>query len=64
MKTITLENDVKIIVANDNIAQIFIKHFNQMSISVKISDTTASDINKTNYSNAPDLISDANHLSD
>ena len=63
MKTITLENGVKIIVANDNIAHIFIKHFNQMSISAKISDTTESDIEKANYSNTPNLISDFNHFS-
>lgn len=63
MKTITLENGVKIIVANDNIAHIFIKHFNQMPISVKISDTTASDIEKANHNNAPNLISDFNRSS-
>ena len=63
MKTITLENSIKLIVANNNIAHIFIKHFNQMSISAKISDTTSSDIEKANHSNAPNLISDFNHLS-
>lgn len=62
MKTITLENGIKLIVANDNIAHIFIKHFNQMPISVKSSDTTASDIEKANHSNAPNLISDFNRL--
>lgn len=62
MKTITLENGVKIIVANDHIASLFIKHFNQMSISAKISDTTASDIEKANHNNAPNLISDFNRL--
>lgn len=62
MKTITLENGVKIIVANDNIASLFIKHFNQMSISAKISDTTSSDIEKANHNNTPNLISDFNRL--
>ena len=62
MKTITLENGIKLIVANDDIASLFIKHFNQMSISAKISDTTASDMEKANHSNAPNLISDFNRL--
>lgn len=63
MKTIILENGVKIIVVNDNIASLFIKHFNQIPISAKISDTTASDMEKANHNNAPNLISDFNHLS-
>lgn len=62
MKTIILENGVKIIVANDNIASLFIKHFNQMPISAKTSDTTVSDMEKTNHNNAPNLISDFNRL--
>ena len=64
MKTITLENGVKLIVADDYIANILNEHFNKIPTPSKVSDTTASDINKTNYSNAPNLISDANHLSD
>lgn len=63
MKTITLENRIKFII-NDSIAYILIEHFNKMSISSKISDTTASDMAKTDYSNTPDLISDFNHSSD
>lgn len=63
MKTITLKNGVKFIV-NDSIAHLLIKHFDKVSISSNISDTTASDVDKTDYSNTPDLISDFNHLSD
>ena len=63
MKTITLENEVKFIVA-DSIAHIFIEHLTNMAISFKIFDTTAGDINKTNYSGVPNFISDFNHLSD
>lgn len=62
MKTITLENGVKFIVA-DCIAHSLIEHFNKMHISFKISDTTESDVSKAYYSNAPNLTFDVNHLS-
>ena len=62
MKTIALENGVKFIVA-DSIAHSLIEYFNKMYISFKISDTTESDVSKTDYGNAPNLIFDANHLS-
>ena len=62
MKTITLKNGIKLIV-NNNIAHSLIEHFNKMHISFNIFDTTKSDVSKTDYGNATNLIFDANHLS-
>ena len=61
MKTITLENGIKLIV-NSNIAHILIAHFNRLSISANIADTTLDELDKVNYTNYPCLISDFNHL--
>jgi len=62
MKTITLENGIKLIVINNNIAHILIAQFNRLSISANIADTTKNDLDKVNYTNYPYLISDFNHL--
>lgn len=62
MKTITLENGIKLIVINSNIAHILIAQFNRLSISANIADTTKNDLDKVNYTNYPYLISDFNHL--
>jgi hypothetical protein len=62
MKTITLENGIKLIVINGNIAHILIEHFNRLSISANITDTTETDLDKVNYINASCLISDFNNL--
>ena len=62
MKTITLENGIKIIVINNNIAHILIAHFNRLSISANIADTIKNDLDKANYTNYPCLISNFNNL--
>lgn len=62
MKTITLENGIKLIVINSDIAHILIEHFNRLSISANITDTTETDLDKVNYINASCLISDFNNL--
>lgn len=62
MKTITLENGIKLIDINSNIAHILIAQFNRLSISANIADTTKNDLDKVNYTNYPYLISDFNHL--
>lgn len=61
MKTITLKNGIKLIV-NNNIAHILIAQFNRLSISANIADTTETDLDKTNYTNDPCLVSDFNNL--
>ena len=62
MKTITLENGIKLIVINSNIAHILTEHFNRLSISANITDTTETDLDKVNYINTSCLISDFNNL--
>ena len=62
MKTITLENGIKLIVINSNIAHILIERFNRLSISANITDTTETDLDNVNYINASYLISDFNNL--
>lgn len=62
MKTITLENGIKLIVINSNIAHILIAQFNRLSISANIADTTKNDLDKANYTNYPCLVFDFNYL--
>jgi hypothetical protein len=61
MKTITLENGIKLVV-NGNIAHILLAQFNQLSISANVADTTKNDLDKVNYTNYPCLMSDFNYL--
>lgn len=61
MKTITLENGIKLVV-NVNIAHILITQFNRLSILANIADTTENDLDKANYTNYPCLVSDFNNL--
>lgn len=61
MKTITLENGIKLVV-NVNIAHILITQFNRLSILANIADTTENDLDKANYTNYPCLVSDFNSL--
>lgn len=62
MNIIILENGIKILVINNNIAHILIAHFNRLSISANIVDTTKNDLDKANYTNYPSLISNFNNL--
>lgn len=62
MKTITLENGIKLIVMNSDIAHILIEQFNRLSISANVADTTQNEVDKANYTNYPCLLSDFNHL--
>lgn len=61
MKTITLENGIKLVV-NGNITHILIAQFNRLSISTNVADTTKNDLDKANYTNYPCLVSDFNYL--
>lgn len=61
MKTITLENGIKLVV-NVNIAHILIAQFNRSSISANIADTTENELDKVNYINYLCLVSDFNNL--
>ena len=61
MKTIILENGIKLVV-NGNIAHILVAQFNRLSIPANAADTTEIELNKVNYTNYPCLISDFNHL--
>lgn len=61
MKTITLNNGVRLIV-KDDLIPILITQFNRLSISANVADTTETDLDKANYTNYPCLISDFNNL--